>query len=428
MIKEITLYEFDAFALNHPLRSYHQTSSYALLIKGKGYTYEFIGYFDETNTLKAATMIVFRKIDFMSHYGYAPKGFLLDFYDEKLVENFTKALKEYYKKSEKNIVFIKINPEIAIGEVIEEANYKVKYNQNIKIVETLPKYGYVQCNPKYNFETRLPKFNAVVNLKNFDINSISKNTRNKVNKGERHGLYLERTNQDGIEVLYKYVRDKKKGNKKYYLAYYNNFEKNNNVDLFLVKVNYTDLLVKAQQRYQEQTEICNYYNTLLGQENKKRIFNAKIESDKVLQEIKNDIIFATEKIKISNEEYIAAALIIKYANRIYFTRTGFDSHYKQLNPNHFLYYKIMEYYKNDYGYADLNGITGDIDNKRYAGLNQFKLGFNPKVYEFIGEFDLVFNLKKYKKLEENGFIKEEFYSENKKTILAEKALQKEKGS
>ena len=77
------------------------------------------------------------------------------------------------------------------------------------------------------------------------------------------------------------------------------------------------------------------------------------------------------------------------------------------------YYQIIEYYKNNFKFIDLNGLTGDFtkDNP-YRGLNEFKLGFKPHVYEFIGEFDFILNEHAYRNLIKKGLLAKEF---NKKT-------------
>lgn len=406
MIKELSMFEFDNFAKTHPLKSYHQTSSYATFMCEHGYSYEFIGFYDD-NILKVASLILIKKIKSLK-YGYAPKGFLIDFYDQDLIKNFTEAIKEYYLK--KDLVFIKINPEIAIGEVNNNKDYQTLYNQNVKIIDTLTNNGYKQLKPNYNFESLLPRFNAIVPLKDFDLRKVSKVVRTKLKKADRQGLYLERSNKDNIDLFYKFVKNKLKKDLKYYKDYYNAFEKNSNVELFLVKINYNDLIIKTQQRYEEELSLNNYYNELLINNHKESNINTKMESDKILQLLKNDILKATHAIKIKNEEYIGGALIIKYDNRIHFVRCGFDQRFSNFNPNHFLHYKIMEYYKNDYAFADLNGVTGNLNKESdYRGLNQFKLQFNPKIYEFIGEFDLIIRPSEYEKLEKQNLLFKEFH-------------------
>jgi hypothetical protein len=146
------------------------------------------------------------------------------------------AIAEYYYK--KKVVFIKINPEIAVGEAKKENNYEVVYNQNVKIVDYLKNYGYKQLKPNYGFETLIPRFNAIVNLEELNINNVSKTIRSKVRKSERQGLYLEKANIDKIDLLYKFIKNKKDRNVNYYRDYYNAFDKFNASFLYLVKVNY----------------------------------------------------------------------------------------------------------------------------------------------------------------------------------------------
>lgn len=408
MIRELTVFEFDDFAQKHPLRSYHQTSSYAILMSKYGYTYNLIGYFDEFNNLNAASVILLKKINGTYSYGYAPKGFLLDFYNPDTLKSFTKAVADYYFK--KDVVFIKINPEIAVGEAKKESEYKIIYNQNVRIVDYLKTYGYKQLKPNYAFENLIPRFNAIVNLSELSFANVSKNIRAKVRKGERQGLYLEKVTIDKIDEFYQFIKNKKDRKIDYYKNYYNAFSKFNASELFLLKVNYKNFLVNTQQKYEEELEINSFCNQMLQNSKKKATLNSKLESDKKLESLKNDILLATSKIKITPEEYIGGAFIIKFDNRFCFVRTGFDTKYSTINSNYFMYYKLMELYKNECKFADLNGITGLFKNKddKYYGLNQFKLGFNPKIFEFIGEFDLVIDGKMYSKLEKKDFFSKEF--------------------
>ena len=139
-----------------------------------------------------------------------------------------------------------------------------------------------------------------------------------------------------------------------------------------------------------------------------------MNSDKTLLKYKTDIIEATNGLRENKKVYIAGAMTIKHKNRVHIVVSGFDKKYNRFNPNHFLHYNILEYYKKDYSFMDLNGLTGDFSNSNpYYGLNQFKLGFKPKVYEFIGEYDLIINELKYSKLSHLGILAKEF---NKKDI------------
>ena len=112
-LRTLSIFEFDDYAKTHPLGSYHQTSSYAMLASEQGYEYDLLGFVDDQGNIKAASLILYKKLGMFNRYGYAPKGFLIDYHDTELLKEFTKALKKYYYK--KNFAFIKVNPEISVG-------------------------------------------------------------------------------------------------------------------------------------------------------------------------------------------------------------------------------------------------------------------------------------------------------------------------
>ncbi|MDE5888969.1 MAG: peptidoglycan bridge formation glycyltransferase FemA/FemB family protein [Bacilli bacterium] len=76
---------------------------------------------------------------------------------------------------------------------------------------------------------------------------------------------------------------------------------------------------------------------------------------------------------------------------------------------------LIEYYKNDYDFMDLNGITGDFTRTNpYKGLDEFKKGFNPLPFEYIGEFDFIINEGLYRSLEQSGQLSKEFKRKEKR--------------
>ena len=75
---------------------------------------------------------------------------------------------------------------------------------------------------------------------------------------------------------------------------------------------------------------------------------------------------------------------------------------------------LIEHYKKDFDYMDLNGITGDFTNTNpYKGLDEFKLGFNPLTFEYIGEYDFIINEGLYKSMEQSGQLAKEFKRKEK---------------
>ncbi len=412
-LRTLSIFEFDDYAKTHPLGSYHQTSSYAMLASEQGFEYDLLGFIDDQGNIKAASLILYKKIGMFNRYGYAPKGFLIDYHDTELLKEFTKALKKYYYK--KNFAFIKVNPEISVGTM----DYKKKaiiYNNNHIIESTLRGLNFKKLESNKRFETKVPIYNAIQVLKNTTLKSFNKNTRNKIRKGMNNGLSIEKLNRNGIDILYPFIKNKKGHSIYHYYNYYNAFSRNNDIDVLLVKMNFADCLVNLRDRYEKEIEYNNKIVNKVMIKPTKENLRRKLESDTVLNTIKDNIALATQRLAVNQEQYIAGAITIKYKNRVYILITGYDKEFKRFSPNYFLHYQLIEYYKKDFDFIDLNGITGDFSEENpYKGLDEFKLGFNPYAFEYIGEYDFIINESLYKAMEQNGQLAKEFNKKEKST-------------
>lgn len=402
-IREMSLAEFKEFANTHFIGNFHESINYALIKAEEGFEYEFIAY--EADDIVGAALILYKKIGSV-YFGYSPRGFLIDYSNDYLLEDFTNKIKEYYKN--RNFAFIKINPEIAIAKLNKDT-MNFEYNENYKIIDMLTKNGYKKLKNNMNFEALLPRVNAIIKLDGYDYNNLSKNTRNKVKKGIRKGLILEKANPDKLNIFYKFIKNKINRDEYYYNDFYNVFSKTLDVDLMLVKVDYKAFLINAQEAYNEELRRNASFNNKLITNNNANAINAKMNSDKALLSYKNDIAEASKNLNTGLETYVAGALVIKHQNRVIIQISGFNKAMSRFSPNYFLYYALIKYYQQEYKYLDLNGITADLSKENhYYGLNRFKMGFNPDVYEYIGEFDLVIDEKQYEKLLKSGLLAKEF--------------------
>ncbi len=411
-IKELSIHEFESFVDKSGFGSHYQTYEYAILMKDNGFDFEMIGLVDENNTVVAASLILIKKLTKFFKYGYAPKGFILDYSNKKLLKEFTDKVIEYYKKK---LVFIKINPEIAIAE-INTKTFKKTYNENVQIIKSLLDLGYVKLKDNLYFESTLPKYNGIVNLKQFSLENLDKNTRNKIKRGASKGLDIEIADYSGIDILYNFIKKKRNKDSFYYKSYYRAFSHSKNVDLFLVSLNTNDFLVNSKNTYDNEFDHNQQVANKLMEHHSEKNLHIKMNSDKILLSYKNDVLDAQDKVSKGDKIYIAGALVIKYQNHFQIVISGYDTKYKSFNPNYFMHYKILDYYKKYYDFADLNGMTGDFTkNNPYKGLNDFKLGFKPKVYEFIGEYDLVIRHSIYTSLLKSGKLAKIFNKTDIKT-------------
>lgn len=400
-IRELTIQAFEEYTKNSPLKNYMQSVEYARFMGENKYNYDYIGLVDDAGVILAASLILWKKIGLNMRYGYAPKGFLINYYDENLLKVFTDKLKEYYAK--KNMVFIKINPEIVVGEV-NPKTFEFKDNPNMRLKTDIQRFGFLKLKDNLYFESINPRFNAYIDLKNTDLKNYSKANRNKVRNSRRKGLYVEKGSEKDIEEFYGALRPQ--NSLSHYKTMYNLF--GDKLDLILVRVNYENFIKNSQYLYEVELDQNNLYNEILHRSHREADLHRKMASDSRLCTIKNEIVTATEGLRTSDNRIVAAALVIKYGSRAHVVESMFTRECANLNPNYFLYDSLIENYKTDFDFLDINGVSGDFKRTSpYHGLNNFKLGFNPRVFEYIGEFDFIINRPLYDGLLSSGRLAQE---------------------
>ena len=95
-IVALTKEEFDEFAYKHKYSTYYQTSSYAETSRYDGLETFYIG-FVSNQKLVGVTLFLHKKIYLYYKYAYAPRGFLIDYTDQKLVKIISKCKKNKKK-------------------------------------------------------------------------------------------------------------------------------------------------------------------------------------------------------------------------------------------------------------------------------------------------------------------------------------------
>lgn len=399
---KLTMSEFNDYLNNNKLSTFYQSKNYTRFMQENGFDYDLIGIKDNLGNIRAASLILINNIDKKYKYGYAPRGFIIDYNDNRLLKDFTDTLSKYYKKD--NIVFIKINPNIVISKYNKIKNAYV-YNDNLKIATNFKRNNFQELKKNMYFESILPTFSPIIDLKKFSYRELDKNVRNKISKSYRKGLFVEKRDYNSFNELYPLIKNKTKKSNKYYENLFREFDKNNSIDLFLVRVNFEEFLINTKEKYEIALENNKVLSNKLFYDKSDKLINRKLQSDKELNTYKNDIIMATNGLSKGKNKIVGGAIVIKHKDTVSIYTSGYNRKYKDLNINDFLYYKIIEYYKYNYKYLDLNGITGDLsDNNPYKGLNNFIMGFNPQILEYIGEYDIVFKKRIYNKLSSNGTL------------------------
>ena len=410
IIKEINGDEFNEFANNHMLKNFFQTKEYGELMSNSDFQVMYIGGF-LNDTIIAGSLILWKTIGPNMKYGYAPRGFLIDYYDTELLTTFTKKVKDYFFK--KGFAFIKVNPEITFSKLDFENQSKTINSKNRDLVETLKSLGYDKLKDNLYFESMLPKYTPVIYLPTYDLSKLDKNIIEDVNNAVLGGLSLINGTKEDIETFYKFIDGKDNKTQQFYEYFYDIFHKSDMVDLLLVELNFDTYVKYLQKQYifeQEKNEKIN--NEFNENPNSSDIYNQKMKSDQKMANISSEISKANLKMQENmTRQILGAAFVIKHQGRITIYITGNAKDYEGCDIKTFIFYKIIEEYKKaGYLYLDLYGITADYsETNPYKELNKFKLKFNPNVFEYIGEFDLIVNKPFHQILWSTNKIQKEFY-------------------
>ena len=409
-IKEIKPEVFSEYAKNHILKNFFQTKEYGDLMKHSDFSVMYVGAYHK-GLIVGASLILYKSIGPNMKYGYAPRGFLVDFYDEALLKMFTKKIKEYFLM--KGFAFIKINPEVTYSVVNFDDKSKLVNSKSKDLVLRLKELGYDKLRDNLYFESLLPKYTPVINLPNYDFSVLDEKLINNMKDAEISGISMSIGNEEDIEKFYSFVNDKESKTSTYYKFFYKEFKKSDMVDLLMVNLNYETYVKYLQKQYiveQESNDALNRQFEMTP--NDAALYAKKTRSDDIMNRISADMALANQRMQENNpKEVLGAAFVVKYEGRVTIIISGYNKYFQGIDVKSYIFYKIIEEYKKaGYLYLDLYGITADFtDSNPYKALNDFKLKFKPTVYEYIGEFDLIVNKPFHQLLWSTNQIQKEFY-------------------
>lgn len=409
-IKEIKPEVFSEYAKNHILKNFFQTREYGDLMTHSDFSVMYVGAYHK-GLIVGASLILYKSIGPNMKYGYAPRGFLINFYDEPLLRTFSKKIKEFFFL--KGFAFIKINPEVTYSVINFDDRSKLINSKSKQLVSELKECGYDKLRDNLYFESLLPKYTPVIYLPTYNFNSLDTKLVNDMKESELKGVSLVSGNEEDIEKFYSFVDDKESKTATYYKFFYKEFKKSDMVDLLMINLNYDTYVKYLQKQYIYEQEKNDEINRAFeSNPNDASIYAQKTKSDDVMNRISSDIALANKRMQENTlKETLGAAFVVKYEGRVTIIISGYNKDFQGIDTKTYIFYKIIEEYKKaGYLYLDMYGITADFtDTNPYKELNDFKLKFKPTVYEYIGEFDLIVNKPFHQLLWSTNKIQKEFY-------------------
>ena len=399
----LTEKEFLDYSLNSPYTSFFRMPLWAEVKKDNGWDSYFVGLKDGDKVV-AATLLLSKKIKFFKNMFYAPRGFLLDYNNLSILEEFTDGIKKFLK--DKNALFLKINPYIDYQERTVDGEI-VPNTERDDLMNKLKELGfvhngfYIDQDKKTDLE---PRWISVLDLEGLEsIDDAYKNMRKsckwRINNSRKNSLEIVEADMDNLfefKNLMKHTAERREFVDRP-LSYYQNMfkilDREHLVKVLLVKIHFNELLETSKKNLDENEAMAKELKEKGNKE--KQLKEVELEHERLIEKIK--ILEDTIK-EYGEEKIIAGGWYMLYGREINYL---FGASYKQFmkyNSQYLLQYEMIDYaIKNGYKAFNFYGIDGNFDeSSKGFGLFDFKRGFNACVHELVGEFDLVIDKSRYK--------------------------------
>ncbi len=325
---------------------------------------------------------------------YAPRGFLGDYSNKRLVDFFVKNLKRELKK--KGGYVLRIEPNVEYFERDIDGKKVEGGYENQGIVDNLLKDGfrrvkYVEGISQITWEFVLP-----VKGKNRDeiLNNMKSNTKRRLKQAMTLGIEIKNLKREEIKDFYNILcetADRKKFKARdlsYFERIYDLFHGNGDVQFVSAVIRPKDCIKKLQKQKKD----------LLKEEPK--TIREKHDYEDALKSIEARIMKVKEAFGGIEEDEVtlSSGMFFMMQPEILHLAGGNVDKYMKLDGQYILQWEMIGR-AIDSGYERYNfyGIPENIDtHPENYGVYEFKRGFGGKVVELIGEFELPLDNLKFR--------------------------------
>lgn len=393
---KLTEEEFSGFAKNHEQATFLQTLSWAKLKEKNGWNWELLG-FKQENKIICGTMVLSKTVILGKKMFYAPRGFLIDYKNMEILDEFFIKIKKYLKDN--NAIFLKIDPYVLYHQ--RDIDGKIVENgiDNSEIVSHLYKLGFkMQCK-RPGEQSLQANWMYVIDLRNQTFEDILKNmnstVKRTIRKNEKNGVTLREGHFEDLKEFQEVLdhTSERRGFISRSLSYYQNMYEQfgENIKLYFVDLKVEEKLKEFQE---EKEKLTKNYEQLLD-----TIKNTETKiSEEKLKEKENEIKRLEEKIenyeqmlkKHGSKLTLSAVLYFMYGKEVLSFIGGDYSEYLEFQPFATMHYDMLKYaIDHGYEYYNMYGISSDLSEKDpMYGVYEFKKKFGGVVVELIGEYDL----------------------------------------
>ena len=399
-LKVIGELEYKKFALSNPYISIYQLPEWGHLKATTGWKFHLVGLYDN-DTLKAVSLILEKSEPLGLNLFYAPRGYLLDVFDYKLLNEFHKEVIKYVKKNKGFL--LKVDPNVIYALYDKEGN--LINNDGKKAWDNFIKLGFKHLGFTKNFETLQPRYLCRIKLeKTYEetLQTFTKNTRKNIEKTLNMGVCVRSV--DSSEITHFTELLKLSADKNHFLIRPSSYYKvmyDLMSDYIKLYVTYIDT-----QKYYDNLnkDYENKKNELKSLEKEMKKINNGEKVKKHHQDLLNKLASLEEKIEYANKLKavgktidIGCLMSVFIGNEGITFMSGTSQEYREFSPKYAFYNEhIKDAIDMNKEYVNFYGISGDLSKSSpYYNIYEIKKGFNPEIVELLGEFDYIISKPKY---------------------------------
>ncbi len=401
---EISSKRFQELADKSEQITFHQTKQWGKLKEKNGWHSYFLSL-EEDGKSFGCTLMLTKDIPLIrKRMCYCPRGFLIDYKDEKTLQIFTEEIKKFAKS--KKGIFIKIDPYVPYKQRDINGDLVEGGFDHSEVVNNLKKLGYRHFGFNLMQDTLQPRWMHVIPLKNKTMDEVmadmESKTRQILRKNERCGIITREITREELpkfKDIMQHTSDRRDFVDRpmsYYENMWENLHKDGILKILVAEIDFDLYKKNTEQEIEEiKKEIADRlykkeHNII--KMNEKKFNNKQKQEEENLSRLEKQLKTIEEyQFKYGHKALLGGILFLIYGNEVLSLYGGSLKELMQFQSAYTLHFAGIEYaYKNHYDRYNFYGITGDFreENPLY-GLYLFKKSFGGEVVELIGEFDLV---------------------------------------
>ncbi len=398
-LKKIGIQEYKKYLEGIRAVEFLQSDYHAKKLALNGWEIEYIQIMDQDKIIASGILAMIPLMKKFK-YCYVPRGFLMDYHDERVISEISCVVGNYLKQ--KKVVYMEMDPAILLQQRDKDGNLVENGFNNFEVVEHLKKAGFIQLPLFSGYDlSKECRWLSVLDLKKKSKEEIFKafsySTRQDIRGSEKYCVNVRELDVDELEILDSMEKDTSKRHSfdgfslDYYKDLYATYGKEH-VKTLYAYLDIASYQEKIESEFKKCQENIQKTEAFLKEHpgNTKKEKRLKTENEYYLSLRKKLNQVDDLKNTFGQEVPLAACLFIKYAHQIVYLVGASNYEYRLFKGPYAIQWKmIQEAIEEGYDAYNFYGISGFFEKGQEGyGVFDYKRGFNADVHEYIGNFIL----------------------------------------